>query len=61
MALLELLAADGGAEGLLRIPVSHEGLDLLHGSRDAGQQLHAVRRHRDVVLDTHLSGRKRPL
>lgn len=41
------------AEGFLA-PVCHEVFDLLDGARDAGEQLHAVRRHRDVVLDTNL-------
>lgn len=47
-----LVAIDDGAEGFGR--VGHEGLDLLHSARDAGQQLHAVGRHRDVVLDANL-------
>lgn len=34
--------------------VGHEGFDLLHGARDAGQQLHPLRRHRDVVFDANL-------
>lgn len=41
------------AEGFLA-PVRHEGFDLFHGARDAGEKLHAVRRHCHVVLDTHL-------
>lgn len=41
------------AEGFLA-PVRHEFLDLFDGARDAGEQLDAVRRHCDVVLDTHL-------
>lgn len=47
-----VVAVGDGAEGFGR--VGHERLDLLHGSRDAGQQLHAVRRHSDVVLDANL-------
>lgn len=41
------------AEGFLA-PVRHKVFDLLDGARDAGEQLHAVHCHRDVVLDTHL-------
>lgn len=41
------------AEGFLA-PVCHEGFDLFHAARDAGEQLHAVRRHRNVVLDADL-------
>lgn len=44
--------ADGWTEGLGR--VGHEGFDLLHGARDAGQQLHPLRRHRDVIFDANL-------
>ena len=48
----DLLAADQWAEGLPG--VRHEGLDLVHAARHARQELHAVRRHGDVVLDAHL-------
>lgn len=41
------------AEGFLAL-VCHEGLDFFHGTWDAGEQLHAICHHCDVILDTHL-------
>lgn len=46
------LRADDGAEGFCRF--RHESLDLLHGARDAGQQLHPVCCHRNVVFNANL-------
>lgn len=48
----EFLAADDWAEGFRSI--SHESLELLHGARDAGQQLYSIGCHCDVILDAYL-------
>lgn len=46
------LRADDGAEGFCGF--RHESLDLLHGARDAGQQLHPICCHRNVVFNANL-------
>lgn len=46
------LTADDGAEGFCR--VSHESFNLLHGARDAGQQLYTISCHCDVIFNANL-------
>ena len=48
----ESFTSDDGAEAFFR--VGHESLDLLHGARDAGQQLHASCCHCYVILNANL-------
>ena len=55
----DLLAADQWAEGLPG--VRHEGLDLVHATWHAGQELNAVPRHGNVVLDAHLDHNNNPI